>query len=105
LNSPADLACIKQTSKVLRIFDELQRQQDVSEPISNNAIYLVLLGRAQQEDVPHPDRLQIDQVLSLLSNPVLGLLSHEEDGYVLTVPPLAAKKRLASLADVLSTEE
>lgn len=96
---------IQLTSTVLQIFDELQRQQEVSEPISSTAVYLLLLNRAQQEEMAHPDRKQIDQVLSLLSNPVIDVLAEEEDGYVLTMSSSAARKRLEALATLLSIEE
>lgn len=92
------------TSTMLEVFDELQRQQEVSEPISSNAVYLLLLDRAQEEKVVGPDRKQIDQVLSLLSNPVFDLLTREEDGYVLTISLSAARKRIAALTGLLSRE-
>lgn len=95
---------IRLTSKVLQIFDELQRQQEVSEPISSSAINLYLLGYASQEGVAPPDRRQIDHVLALLSNPVLDVLQREESGYVLTLPPSAARKRLAALEGLLAGE-
>jgi len=94
---------IQLTSIVLQIFDELQRQQEVSEPISSSAIYYILV--AKQEELAPLDRKQIDEVLSLLSNPVLDVLAQEEDGYVLAISPSAARKRLAALAGLLSSEE
>jgi predicted RNA-binding protein with PUA-like domain len=96
---------IELAATVLHIFDQLQRQQDTSEPITGTAIYLVLLGQAQQEDIAPPDRRQIDQVLELLSNPVLDVLDKENGGYVLTLPPSAARKRLEALAGLLAREE
>ncbi len=96
---------IRLTSKVLEIFDELQRQQEVSEPIASSAINLYLLGYASQEGVAPPDRRQIDHVLALLSNPVLEVLQREESGYVLTISPGAARKRLKALEGLLSGEE
>jgi len=96
---------IRLTSKMLQIFDELQRQQDISEPISSRAINLYLLGYASQEGIAPPDRRQIDHVLALLSNPVLDILAQEEGGYVLTIPPGVARKRLKALEGLLSGEE
>jgi predicted RNA-binding protein with PUA-like domain len=92
------------TSTVLQILDDLQRLRDSSEPISSVAIYYLLLGRAQQEQVAPPDRKQIDQVLALLSNPVLDILSEEEDGYILTMSLEAAQRRLAALESLISGE-
>jgi hypothetical protein len=63
-----------------------------------------MLGRAQQEQVAPPDRKQIDQVLALLSNPVLDILSEEEDGYILTMSLDAARRRLAALESLISGE-
>jgi predicted RNA-binding protein with PUA-like domain len=94
---------IQLTSTVLQIFDELQRQQEGSEPISGSTIYYILV--AKQEELAPLDRKQIDEVLSLLSNPVLDVLAQEEDGYVLAISPSAARKRLAALAGLLSSEE
>jgi hypothetical protein len=96
---------IQLTSTVLQILDELQRQQEVSEPISSSAIYYILVDRAKQEELAPPDRKQIDEVLALLSNPVLAMLTPEEGGYVLTISPAAARKRLAALTSLLSSEE
>ena len=93
------------TGSVLRIFDDLQRQREVSEPISSNAIYLALLVRAQQGEATAPDRQQIDHVLAFLSNPVLDVLAQEDDGYVLTISPGAAQERLGRLENLLSSEE
>jgi predicted RNA-binding protein with PUA-like domain len=42
---------IQLTSIVLQILDELQRQQEVSEPISSSAIYYILVDRAKQEEL------------------------------------------------------
>jgi predicted RNA-binding protein with PUA-like domain len=89
---------------VLQILDDLQRLRDVSEPISSLAIYYLLLGRAQQEQTAPPDRKQIDQVLALLSNPVLDILSKEEDGYILTMSLDAVQRRLAALESLISGE-
>jgi predicted RNA-binding protein with PUA-like domain len=96
---------IQLASTVLQIFDELQRQQEVSEPIPSSAIYLLLLGRARQDEMAPADRTEIDHVLSLLSNPVLDVLDREDDGYVLTISPAAARKRLLALADLVTAEE
>ena len=96
---------IRLTSIVLQLFDELQRQQDVSEPISSTTIYFLLLGRAQGDEIAAPDRGQIDHVLSLLANPVLGILAEEEGGYVLTLSPPVARRRLTALESVLASEE
>jgi len=93
------------TASILNIFDELQRQQDVSESISNNALYLLLLDRAQKEEMVTPERSQIDQVLLLLSNPVLDILSKEEDGFVLNTSIETAKQRISALESFLLTEE
>jgi hypothetical protein len=92
------------TVSILNIFDELQRQQDVSESISNNALYLLLLDRAQKGETVTPERSQIDQVLLLLSNPVLDILSKEEDGYTLNTSLETAKQRISAL-NFLLTEE
>jgi len=92
-------------STVLQIFDELQRQQETSEPIPSKAIYLVLLNRAQQDGIAPPQRREIDQVLALFSNPVLDVLAKEEEGYFLTMSPDAARRRLQALASLLPTEE
>ena len=93
------------TVSILNIFDELQRQQDVSESISNNALYLLLLDRAQKEETVTPERSQIDQVLLLLSNPVLDILSKEEDGYILKTSLETAKQRVSALESFMLTEE
>lgn len=89
---------------VLRIFDALQRRLDVSDPIAGSAIHLYLLGHADQEGMAPPDRRQIDHILALLSNPVLDILMQVEGGYVLTLAPEEAQKRLAALASLLSGE-
>jgi hypothetical protein len=96
---------IRLTSKVLQIFDELQRQQEISEPISSSAINLYMLGSAAQEGVVPPDRRQIDHVLALLSNPVLDILEQQEGGYVLTIPPGVARRRLVAMEGLLSGDE
>jgi predicted RNA-binding protein with PUA-like domain len=96
---------IQLASTVLGLFEELQRQQEVSEPIPSSALYFVLLGRPQQKGMAPPQRQQIDQVLSLLANPVLDVLAQEDDGYVLTISPSAVSKRLAALESLLSGEE
>jgi hypothetical protein len=96
---------VRLTGTVLQLFDDLQRQQEVSEPISGSTIYMLLLSTAQTSEIAPPDRRQIDQVLSLLSNPVLGILAREDDGYVLTISPAAARGRLAALQSLISVEQ
>jgi len=93
------------TTLILNIFEELQRQQDVSESISNNALYLLLLDRAQKEQMLTPERSQIDQVLLFLANPVLDILSKEEDGYILNTSLETAKQRISALESFLLIEE
>ncbi len=92
------------TSAVLEVFDEFQRQREVSEPISSQAVYFLLLDRAQREQGLPPDRKQIDHVLALLSNPVLDILMQEEDGYILPIPPSAARQRLVTLESLIAEE-
>jgi hypothetical protein len=64
------------------------------------------LGRARdgEEEIAPPERKQIDEVLALLSNPVLDVLAEENGGYVLTVSPGVARKRLEALAGLLAGE-
>lgn len=96
---------IRLTGTVLQLFDDLQRQQEVSEPISGSTIYMLLLSSAQTSEIAPPDRRQIDHVLSLLSNPVLGILAQEDDEYVLTISPAAARGRLGALQSLISVEQ
>ena len=96
---------IRLTGTVLSIFDELQRQEEVSEPISGSTVYYVLLGSGQQDGTAPPDRRQIDHALALLSNPVLGILARQEGGYILHLTPGAARRRLLALETGLSTQD
>jgi hypothetical protein len=90
--------------EVLRIFDDLQRKMDVSEPISSRALYFILLNGTQRESLAAPNREQIEEVMSLLSNPCLEILTKTDGGYALMIAPAAARKRLLALADVLTVE-
>jgi hypothetical protein len=65
----------------------------------------LLLSHAQEEEIASPDRRQIDEVLEFLCSPVLDVLEKENGGYVLTLPPSGARKRLEGLASLLSSEE
>jgi predicted RNA-binding protein with PUA-like domain len=96
---------IELAATVLQVFDQLQRLQEASEPITGSAIHLYLLGQARQEEIPSPSRRQIDEALDLLSNPVVDVLEKGSGGYVLTLPPTAARRRLEALASLLSSEE
>ena len=95
---------LRLTNAVVQIFDELQRQQEVSEPISSSALHLYLLGLAHKEKDVAPDKKEIDQVLALLSNPVLNVLIEEQDGYILTLSPAAVRQRLAMLESLLAED-
>jgi len=52
-----------------------------------------------------PERSQIDQVLLLLSNPALDILSKEEDGYILNTSLETPKQRISALESFLLIEE
>ena len=59
----------------------------------------------QKEEIVTPDRGQIEHVLSFLSNPVLDILSKEENGYTLNTSLETAKQRISALESFLLFEE
>lgn len=86
---------------IVLVLDELQRQQENSEPVSANALYIVLFQQARLQRLEPPRRTQIDDVLALLSNPLVNAIDKSGDGYVLTMPPSAVSKRLQALAGAI----
>lgn len=64
-----------------------------------------MLDRAQKKEMVTPERSQIDQVLLLLSNPALDILSKEEDGYILNTSLETPKQRISALESFLLIEE
>lgn len=90
---------------ILQIMDQYQRQQDTFESISGQSIALLMAHRASVEATAIPTQDQVEVILALLSNKVLGILTPSPSGYVLTLPPAAARQRIAALAAALSTEE
>jgi hypothetical protein len=92
-------------TQILQIFDEMQRQQETSSPISAPMLSLLMHYQASQQGGKNHSEKDIEDVLAALSNRVFGILQKqkESDGYVLTLPVEEAARRIAALALVLAT--
>lgn len=88
------LAYVDLLQMILIIMDESQRQEDETEPVSANAIYVLLSRQARSERKVPPLRSQIDEVLSLLASPLLAILQRVDGGYTLSLPLDAARQRI-----------
>ena len=84
-----------------RKIEELQRQQVTSQPITSSAISFVLLSQANSEGIVAPGPEQIEETLDLLANKVFAILVKENNGYVLTLSPAAARQRIAALESLI----
>lgn len=98
-------ALLRLAYETLIIFEDLQRQQIPSQPISGNSMSLLLLNQAKLSGKVPPTLQQIDAVLDFLSNSLVSILVREADGYVLTLSPESAKKRVSVVASILGEEE
>ncbi|HDQ71443.1 MAG TPA: EVE domain-containing protein [Chloroflexi bacterium] len=90
---------------VLQVFDNLQRQQTNSQPIPGVAVHLILFQKAQTQSLALPELEQINQILTLLANPAIGVLKEQGSGYILILPPDAARRRVQALADHIAEGE
>ena len=94
------MAYVELFQMILNIMDESQRQEDETEPVSANAIYVLLSRQARSERKAPPPRGQIDEVLSLLASPLLAILQRVDGGYTLSMPPNAARQRMQVFASL-----
>jgi hypothetical protein len=96
--------------EIKKVFEEIREKHLAGEDITDDVLRRLLPHSDTEFHRKNNYRIStwpciIRDVLSLLSNPVLAVLTPKEGGYVLTISPNNARKRLATLASLLSSKE
>jgi len=95
LNTHRDL--VRAMPMVLGIFENFQRRDETSPVLEAHAIQLAL--KVNKIKLPSE---YIEYTLALLSNPLVGILEKQVQGYILTMPAHLAHLRLAELTSALA---
>jgi len=87
---------------VLELFDHHQLQERTSEPLTVREIRAFLRERAAQVEAQPPPTRDVESLIEFLANPLLRVLLRHEEGYVLSLSPPVARRRIAVLGHILS---
>lgn len=90
--------------ETIQLIDEMQRNSETSTPLSLQAVEILFRFQAQRSGAKNYETKDIDSVLELLSNPLLGILKKEEGGFALTMPVKSAAGRISVLGQIISIE-
>ncbi len=89
---------LRTMKSVLEIFEVHQRREEFLASLSSESVYWMLKGRGSKFPVQC-----VRDAVSLLANPLVGILEQKEEGYVLTLPANKAFVRFTSIGEVIST--
>jgi len=84
------------------LFDQHQLRERTAEPLTVREISAFLRERAAQVEAQPPPTRDVQSVIDFLANPLLRVLVRDEEGYVLSLSPPVARRRVAAMGHLMA---